>query len=319
MTETKPDTLGTPDRRRFLRTATAFGLGSCVPGLVASSVQAAALPVLESGELQIVSDGQLSLPRSFAFPDSADNEELTELLAAHGLEGDTLMPDCNVTLWRHADRLILFDVGAGPNFMPGTGQLLENLANLDIDPMEVTDVVFTHAHPDHLWGVLDDFDELICPNATYHMSAIEWDYWRAPGTLDKTPEARQSFVVGARNRMAVIEQVISLFDAGQEVVPGVEAIATYGHTPGHTSFSLNTSDGPVVLLGDVLTNVAVSFARPDWHTGADQNPEQAANTRLALLERLVAEQTAIVGFHLPHPGVGRVERDGKYYRFAVSG
>ncbi len=267
------------------------------------------------GELTVVSDGHLVLPMSFAFPD-VPRADLEALLSAAGLPLDRNEPDCNVTLLRRGDRLVLFDVGAGPNFMPTAGRLAESLSEAGIDPAEVTDVVFTHAHPDHLWGLLDDFDELVFPDAAYHMAAAEWDFWRAPGTLDAMPEERKTFVVGAQNRMAYIEDRIQLFDGGAELLPGVEAVATPGHTPGHTSFMIHGGAEPVFVTGDALTHVAISFARPDWPSGSDQDPDLGAKTRSALVDRLAADRARIVGFHLPHPGLGVVERDGAAYRFA---
>ena len=281
---------------------------------VAMALDAASLG---SSTLHVISDGQLSLPASFVFPNSINPDELSTLLQNHNLDPQTLSPDCNISVWQNEDRLILFDVGAGPNFMPTAGKLLDNLSTAGIDPYEVTDVVFTHAHPDHLWGLLDDFDELICPDANYHMAATEWDYWRHPDTLDNTPEERKAFVVGAQNRFPLIEEKINLFKAGQEVIPGVEAVDTSGHTPGHSAFALHSGGESIMLIGDALTNIAVSFARPDWPTGSDQDPEKGIATRIKLLDRLAHEQIPIVGYHLPHPGKGRVQREGNHYRFVI--
>jgi len=305
------------DRRCFLRRSAAAGLGIAVPMLVARQVSAYKVPAFGTGELQIFSDGQLSLPRSFLFPDSIDNAELQLLLKSHNMDGDTLTPDCNVTLWRTEQRLILFDMGAGPNFMPSAGRLLDNLSAANIDPTDVTDVVFTHGHPDHFWGLLDDFDDLVCPNATYHMSEQEWDYWRAADTLQNTPDVRKSGVVGAQNRIPLIEDAMQFFVPGQEVLPGVEAIDTHGHTPGHISFALHAGNTSVVLLGDAITNVAVSFARPSWPSGADQDPQQGAVTRTKLLDRLSVDHSSVIGYHLPYPGLGRVERVDSKYRFVA--
>jgi len=213
--------------------------------------------------------------------------------------------------------LVLFDVGAGPNFMPTAGKLLDNLGAAGIDPTDVTDVIFTHAHPDHLWGLLDDFDELICPEAAYHMSTAEWNYWSADDTLEKTPDDRKSFVVGAQNRFAAIEDRVQLFNPGKEIVPGVESVDTAGHTPGHTSFALHSGANSIMLLGDAITNVAVSFIKPEWFTGSDQDPARGAETRVSLLDRLSAEKTPLIGYHLPHPGAGFVERHDGAYRFVA--
>ncbi len=305
-------------RRLVLKSLAAVLASGAVPALTirAYAQQAGShQQVFGDGTLTVVSDGQLVLPGSMVLPESIDRSELSAVLDEFGMSIDELRPDCNITLWRQGDRHVLFDVGAGSHFMPSAGKLLENMEAAGIDPYDITDVVFTHAHPDHLWGVLDDFDELICPDATYHMPEQEWDYWSAGDTLSKTPENRQAFVAGAQNRFPAIEPQLNLFRAGQEVVPGIEAIDTSGHTPGHCSFAVHAGSEAIVVLGDALTNVALSFLKPDWPSGSDQDPHKAVKTRLRLLDRLVAEQSRIVGFHLPHPGLGHVSKHDGGWRF----
>ena len=304
-------------RRDMLLLSGGAALAAMLPG------RAAALGSVDLGgkSLAIVSDGNLVLPLDFAFPEPP-RAELTDILSAHDLPTDALYPDCNVTILRDGERTVLFDVGAGPNFMPTAGSLLDNLAETGIDPSDVTDVVFTHAHPDHLWGLIDDFDELVFPEAAYHMSSAEWDYWADEDTVNQMPEARRTFAVGARNRLPYLEDRITLFAPGDEVLPGVEAIGTAGHTPGHVSFAIHSASGAdadsVIVTGDAITNVAVSFERPDWPSGSDQDVEMGVKARTRLLDRLAADGAGIVGFHLPHPGIGRVERKDGAYRFAVT-
>jgi len=278
--------------------------------------RAFALGETRFGEKRVLmlADGTLTLPLSFIYPD-APRDELTALLASHGITGEALTPDCNVTLVQDGERTILFDVGAGTNFMPTAGKLPESLAEAGVDPSQVTDVVFTHGHPDHLWGLLDEFDEPLFPEAEFHMNRIEWEYWRAADTLEKTPEERKTFVVGAQARLAVLEDRIKLFEYGAEVVPGVEAVDTSGHTQGHTSFMLHDGSQSLMILGDAISQAAISFEKPEWPSGSDHEPEKGAATRLRLLDRLSAEKSAIIGYHLPHPGIGRVEKAGAAYRF----
>ncbi|WP_048648199.1 MBL fold metallo-hydrolase [Nitratireductor soli] len=267
-------------------------------------------------EIIVVSDGRMNLPIASMFPTLGDAER-DALLAQNHMPTDGYRPDCNVTFLRSGDRLAVFDVGAGPNFLPTTGDLAANMAEAGIDPADVTDVIFTHAHPDHLWGLLDDFDELAFPNADYRMAEAEWDFWRAEDTLSKMPENRKSFVVGAQNRLAVLEERIMLFKPGTEVFPQVEAVDTAGHTPGHVSCMVHDgSGGATLIVGDAITN-AVSFVRPDLETGSDQDQAMGAATRVRLLDRLAGDKARLIGFHLPHPGFGIAERDGSAYRFVA--
>ena len=197
-------------------------------------------------EFVSVSDGNLVLPRSFFF-EGLPQEELAQVLAPYDLPQDQLAPPCNLTLLRNDDRVILFDAGAGPAFMPSAGSLSESLDAAGVAPEAVTDVVFTHGHPDHLWGVLDDFDDLVFPNARYHMGQVEWDYWRDPATVDTIGAARAAFAVGAARRLAAIEDRVAHFSDGDEVLPGIMAQASFGHTPGHMSFLLAMPSAITIL------------------------------------------------------------------------
>lgn len=308
-------------RRQFLEGSLAITGALLLPAGIAraaTSDRTLILPFGE-GELRSLRDGNLTLPVSFIVPDSVDASERDDFLASHQLGPDTLTPDCNLTLWKTPERTILFDAGAGTQFDAGGGLLAESLAAAGTDPSEITDVVFTHAHPDHLWGILDDFDDIAFPDAQFHMPEIEWEYWVASDTLNKTPDARKSFVVGAQNRLSRIEGQIALFRWGDEVLPGVEAVDTHGHTPGHTSFMLHAGSHSMMVVGDALSNAAISFERPMWPSGSDQDRDAGIQTRRALLDRLAADKSMLLGYHLPSPGVGYVDRAGDAFKFVMEG
>jgi len=300
-------------RRRFLSRSAVVGTLVAPFGLSPSI--AGTKTEFGDSELIILTDGNLALPSRLILSDAIDQTEKAAFLEANNLNTAQFEPDCNVALWRTNDRLVLFDVGAGSNFMPSAGKLLADLESLGIDPVDVTDVVFTHAHPDHLWGLLDDFDELAFPEAAFYMHETEWDYWRDDNTFDALPDERKSFAVGAKNRLAMLEDQIILFGYGDEVVPGVEAVDTHGHTPGHTSFALHQGSNSVLVLGDALTHPIISFQKANWPSGSDQDPEAGRKTRLSLLDRLAQDKMQVVGYHLPHPGIGYVERSGSEYRY----
>lgn len=299
------------NRREFLAAAGAlplFGL----------SGRAVARTMLGTAVLDTVSDGHLVLPAAFLF-EPMPQAELAELRARLGLTGDELRPECNLALYRDGTNTVLFDAGSGPDFMPSAGELLASLDAAGVTPEEITHVVFTHGHPDHLWGLIDDFDELVFPQASYLMGRTEWDYWWNPATVETIGAARIPFAVGARRRMAFIEERVQLFDDGEEILPGIAAFATHGHTPGHMSFEIRSGGAAAMIVGDAIANDHVAFARPDWPSGTDQDLETAARTRSRLIERLAAEGLTMVGFHLPQGGVGRVERAAEGYRFVPAG
>jgi len=293
-------------RRHFLQNTGALALSLALP------FRAQATTTLNFGSVRIdmLSDGHLVLPLDFLESDQ-NPEELQAILARHGLTGDVYEPPCNLVLLRDADRTVLFDIGAGHDFMSTAGHLPEAMANLGVTPEEITHLVITHAHPDHLWGLLDDFDEPLLPRAEVLMGRAEWDYWMDPDTVESIGAARQSFAVGAQRRLVEIEDQVQLFDDGAEILPGVQAMLTPGHTPGHMAFALQAGGQGLMVVGDALANPHLAFERPEWESSSDQVPDMAAATRLRLLDRITAEDRLVLGFHLPGGGVGRAEAQGE--------
>lgn len=289
-------------------------------GLVAATlplpVWSATTMSLGSMQIDVLSDGNLVLPGSTNV-DDLHAEELSKIMQKYDISSEQRTPDCNVTLIRDGERVILIDVGSGPEFMASAGRLQDALAAIDVDPYDVTHVVFTHAHPDHLWGLLDDFEDPAFPNATYLIGKSEWDYWIDPETVNTIGEARTTFAVGARRRLALIEDNITFFKDGEEILPGIAARATFGHTPGHMAFHIAQGSNNLMVLGDCVGNHHVAFERPEWRAGSDQDGDLGAATRVALLDQLASEHMSIIGYHMPYPGIGRAEKRGDGFIFVA--
>lgn len=296
-------------RRTFLTAAAAAGLSTTAGRLWAGSTL-----TLGAVRIDTLSDGNLMLPRDFILGGMPE-AELAEIAARYALPADTLTPPCNVTLMRDGTHTVLFDVGAGPDFQASAGRLPEALDALGLTPEEVTHVIFTHAHPDHLWGLLDEFDEPLFANAELLIGRAEYDYWTDPATVETIGAARTTFAVGAARRLAVVADLIGRFEDGDEVLPGVTARLTAGHTPGHMAFDLAAGSQQAVIVGDAIGNHHVGFERPGWLSNSDQDGATAAASRRALLDRIAADGLMLVGFHLPGGGIGRAERAGDGYRF----
>ncbi|MEM1302143.1 MAG: MBL fold metallo-hydrolase [Pseudomonadota bacterium] len=293
-------------RRSMLQAGAAGAMSMMMPYSVSR-----ALTLEASRTLTTVSDGSLVLPGSFIF-DPMPQTELAKVLMETGTSAERLTPECNLALYLDGENTVLFDVGSGPDFMPSAGTVVDSLNALGLSPEDITHVLFTHAHPDHIWGLLDDFDEPLFHEATYMMGRAEWDFWWDPETVNMIGDARMPFAVGAKRRMEIIEDAVILFDDGDEVLPGISALATPGHTPGHMAFEIA---GGALVVGDAIGNHHVALRRPDWLSGPDQDPQTAVATRRMLLDRLITDDLTVVGFHLPNGGMGRISRrsDGFYY------
>jgi glyoxylase-like metal-dependent hydrolase (beta-lactamase superfamily II) len=300
-------------RRHLIASAAAAGAAA---GLMPVRSWAQASMKLGEASIDIVSDGHLQLPLSMVLG-RVPEDQRAEWLKSHPEDVETVKSPLNLTLYRDGERTVLFDAGSGPNFMASAGKIKDALDAIGVAPDDVTNVVFTHAHPDHIWGVIDDFDEMVFANAEYAMSQAEWDYWFDPETVNKVPEERQSFAVGAKRMMEAIEEKVSRFTPGSEVLPGIEAFDTSGHTPGHTSFVIHQGSDSLMVVGDVLTNAEYSFSHPEWEMGTDSDAAQGVAARKALLDRLATDKTHLVGYHLPHPGTGRVEKKDTGFVFVA--
>jgi len=295
------------NRRQFvLGTATATAFGS----------KLSADTVVGDWTVTSLSDGSISLPANLVLEPLGESD-VVDLKKRFELS-EVLTPACNVTLLQNGERTVLVDVGAGQEFQPTAGRLLDSLDELGVAPDDVTDVILTHAHPDHVWGLLDDFDDLAFWNAAYQIGRVEWDYWTNPNTVDAIGEERTAFAVGAARRLDRIGDQVKFFEDGEEVLPGVAARATFGHTPGHMAFEVRSGSESLMVLGDCIANHHVALAHPGWESGSDQDQQTAAATRLGLLDQIASEQIQVLGFHLPGDGLGRIEKKGDGYQFVPS-
>lgn len=306
--ENQMDAAHPVNRRAFLLSASAS------LSLLSLGVRFASAQGVAGGKVATLLDGGFSLPPS-NLTRGRNEAEVRAALVAEGMNPDQAESVLNVSLLKRGKDVILFDCGAGQNFMAGTGKLLSVMAQQGIAPEDVKHVIFTHGHPDHLWGALDDFDTPAFPAAQYHFPAAEWDYWFSADIYTRLPEDRHSFAAGAQRILKVLEPQIRRYKGGEELVSGVAALATPGHTPGHMSLEAKTDQGLVVIGGDALTHPVLSFRYPEWAGAFDDDAAQAGKTRQSLLSKLVAEKAMLIGYHLPKGGMGHVEMKGTAYRF----
>jgi glyoxylase-like metal-dependent hydrolase (beta-lactamase superfamily II) len=301
------------------------GMAACAVGagmtVSAGRAWASAHTIHKAGDLEamVVSDGNFVLPSGFLVaPDSPPAERDAALQAAGQAGGDNLRLVNNVVVIGHRSDLILVDAGTGPRHQPSAGKLAENLKAAGIEPAQVTIVVLTHGHPDHLWGVLDASDNPVYPNATYIVSTREWDLWADANVLQMLPPVfpKERIVSGAKNHFARIQEKVRMVRGGDDIISGVRVLDTPGHTQGHISLELAGGDG-LVIGGDALTHAAISFQHPSWKVPVDHDGDAGIATRTRLLDRLARDKLRLVGAHLPFPGSGFVERKDGAYRFVA--
>lgn len=323
----------TRDRRTVARTA-AHALAGRYPdrrAVLAGAGAVFAAPLLRHGlayaavpafrrrvgaiDVMVVSDGALTVPLSFSLPE-IPAAEAAAFLDAHGLPPAGGPIATNVSLVKIGDELVLIDAGAGANFQPTAGKLADNLAAAGIETTSISKVVFTHGHADHLWGAIDDFDDSErFPNASYVIAAPEWDFWVDPDTPTRVPDWLKGMARASARILKRLESRIERGNKDQQIAPGLTFVQTAGHTPGHMSVMVESGGERLLIGADALSHAAVSFGRPDWRWGSDYDSDRAVATRKHLLDRLAVERIALIGFHLPWPGHGMVERKDTAYRF----
>lgn len=224
--------------------------------------------------------------------------EIAEVLAAAGLNRDNIELDIQCLLVRDGDRVILFDTGLGDTDDEG-GHLPASLALAKVAPVEVTDIFISHAHSDHVGGLVTKAGALGFPAATIHMSLPEWAAFQA-----NTDDDSKRFV-------AVIAAKVSAFEPGAQVLPMVKAVATQGHTPGHSSYEIGAEADKVFYLGDLAHHSVISVQRPAWSMQFDGDRPAAEAMRQETLGKLAAAHTRVFAVHFPFPGVGHVVAEGQ--------
>lgn len=302
-------------RRSFVAGGLAVaGAMAARPGVLKAQASPHTLKV-GSAEVTVLSDGDFSMPASFALPGRSENE-IEAVYRRAGQTFASFKAEVNVVVIRHGAEVILVDTGAGPDFMPTLGRLPDRLEAAGIKPDSITKVVFTHAHADHLWGVIDPLGgSSLFENAEHIMNQGERDFWLRADVESKVAEPFKAMAVGTNRRLKSIAERVKVVAANAEIVPGLSLIETVGHTPGHVSVLLRSGSDQLLVGGDALANAVVSFAEPEWRWGSDMDHERAVKSRKTALDRLASEKTTLIGYHLPWPGVGRVERKDNSYRF----
>ena len=189
-----------------------------------------------------------------------------------------------------------------------------------IDPKSVDIVILSHLHPDHANGIKAADGSLAFPNAEIKAPAKDWAFWMNDDNMAKAQDnaMMKGYFANTRKVFGGIENKITRYEWGQEVAPGITALDTHGHTPGHTSFAVASGNARILIQSDVTNIPELFLRRPDWHVAYDIDPAQAQATRRKFYDMAAAEKAMVVGFHFAVP-LDRLCREGRQRLPADSG
>lgn len=281
-----------------------------------ASIIERALPTLQIGDflIQAISDGHLTT--SLDLLSHIDPGEAAQLQLKTGVS-DPSSIHINTYLVRGKGRTILIDAGAG-GIKGWGGELRGNLLRAGVQPTDVDTILLTHAHPDHVGGLLDAQGHPVFPNAELLIHPRELSFWEDDGNLARSNDrARGNFLL-ARQVFAGYRRNLRLLAEG-DVLPGISMVPLSGHTPGHTGYRVESEDRSALIWGDIVHFPHIQIARPDVSIAFDQDPQRAAAARSALLDMVSADQLMAAGMHLGELGFVRIQRIGRGYSFTYAG
>ncbi|MCW3162532.1 MBL fold metallo-hydrolase [Chryseobacterium oryctis] len=281
---------------------------------------------LKLGELDlfILTDGFIHEKNLTSFAPRGNVSELKNILKQNFRADDYIDMAMNILLVKTKDRLILLDTGMGIFADSTTGFLLKSLAKAGFSPNDITDIFLSHAHPDHIGGVVDKQNNLVFPNAKIFISKIEYDFWLQAtikdfgnSALKEQPEFLNQIIPPIQNILKTIKPKLNFFDLNQTLYDNFRFQLAPGHTPGLTVMTISSGNEKLLYIADLIHSDVVLFPHPDWGYFGDTDLDIATSSRIKLLEQLSETKARAFAYHLPWPGLGftKKEPSGKGFRW----
>jgi glyoxylase-like metal-dependent hydrolase (beta-lactamase superfamily II) len=267
-------------------------------------------------EVTVLSDGARAIPMPPQFVRNVSNDKvLAEAEAAYMPKGTVFAP-FNPMVVNTGAKLVLIDTGYGPGIAPTVGLLPTTMAAAGIDPKTIDIVLISHLHGDHTLGLKNPDGSLAFANAEIKVPSVDWTYWMSDENMEKAPAGFQKASFGFNRKIfSDMKDKVTRYDWGKEVAPGITALETAGHTPGHSSFAIQSGSSKLFFQGDVC-NVPDLFLRyPDWQVMFDSDPEKSVVTRRRVFDMAATDKLLTAGYHFPFPGIGYIDKAGSGYSF----
>lgn len=245
---------------------------------------------------------------------NADPEELSQSLKKYKVSPENISSPFLAILLQHNDRKILIDTGIGfsekPIVFRGAshefkGRLHHLLQEENLRLEDITDVIITHLHPDHIGGIYGDNEQLKFPAAGFHVHEDEWNYWHSSQS-DNQPGMFRFFI--ERNITKLKDQNLHLIKGDfTELLPGITAVKADGHTPGQIALIIHSGSEHLLYISDAFLH-PLHIERTDWQTNYDLDHDKAKRSRIKLLELAHKDNMLVNAFHFDFPGLGRIDK-----------
>jgi glyoxylase-like metal-dependent hydrolase (beta-lactamase superfamily II) len=264
-------------------------------------------------EVTAISDGFASRPLDGFIPNA-------ELAAVRQALDDAFLPNDRATIpfttlvLNTGGRLVMIDSGNGDLAAPTSGVWMQNFRAAGFTPEAVDQVVISHFHGDHINGLRLKDGTTVFPRAEISVPAAEWDFWMNDANMAQASDGLKPGFANVRRVFGPMAKDVTRYDAGKSPAPNVAAVAAPGHTPGHTTFNIQSGTAGFMAMSDTTNHPALFVRNPDWSAVFDMDGAQARATRRRLLDMVTAERTPVGFYHAPFPATGHIARDGTGFR-----
>ena len=267
-------------------------------------------------EVTAVNDGARVGPLPDGFVRNASRDQINAALEAAFLPKDQLTNQFNPLLINTGGKLVLIDTGNGPQAGNATvGKLIANLGWAGVKPSDISTVIISHFHGDHINGLRTADGGLAFPEAEILVPEVEWKYWTDEGEASRAPEGRKGAFANAAKVFKDIGSRVKPYGWDKEIAPGITSVEAVGHTPGHTAFIVASGNGKLFVQSDTTNNPALFAVNPEWQVMFDMDGTKAIETRKRIWDMLAAERLQVAGYHFMFPATGFAEKTGEGYRF----
>lgn len=307
-------------RREFLSLAPAAGLATLATDIRPAAAgshddkkKPAVLQRFGVGDIRVTTLSDGGVPLGSDGLSNITREDYDRILLENFRNPDGFLSGVNAFLVEAGDNKMLVDCGTGGVFGPAITGFDNALAATGVKPKDITHLMASHLHPDHVGGAVKD-GKAAFPNAELVVHSADQAFWGNSANFTGAPEQVQGFAQLAQGVLASYADRLNMFDAETEIVPGVTALPLPGHTPGHSGFMITSGDDSMLIWADIVHVAPVQLARPEVTIAFDVDQALAAETRAALLDRVVADRLTVAGSHIGFPGVVNIARATEGYR-----